>query len=108
MNEKLIEILLDAKNTQDEDEKEFFTDMMQMALKYTTVRFKWNLMSPAEKDADDKSRSITHNRFMDTMNILMRYRKSIDKPYLDFSNLDRKSYGDIANEIVCYFAKLQR
>ena len=108
MEEKLIDILIDAKNSRDSDEMEFFKDMMQMALKYTSARFSWNLMTPEEKDENDKSRSITHNRFMDTMNILMRYRKSIDKEYIDFSDLDRKSFGDIANEIVCYFAKLQR
>ena len=108
MDEKLIDILMDAKASLDEDEKELFTDMMKMALKYTTARFNWNLMTLEEKDADDKSRSMTHNRFMDTMKILMRYRKSLDKTYMDFSELDRKAYGDIANEIVCYFAKLQR
>lgn len=108
MDQKIIAILTEAKDSQDADEKEFFADMMKMALKYTTVRFNWNLMTAEEKDADDKSRSIIHNRFMDTMNILMRFRKSLDKTYIDLSDLDRKDYGDIANEIVCYFAKLQR
>lgn len=108
MDEKLIHILMEAKESQDADEKEFFADMMKMALKYTTTRFNWNLMTIEEKDADDKSRSIIHNRFMDTMNILMRYRQSMEKSYIDFSDLERKTYGDMANEIVCYFAKLQR
>lgn len=80
---------------EDEDNKEFAADLLNAAIKYAKYRMDWSTHDNAWKIENDKYRTSAHNRFMDCLNIFLRYNK---KPLKN--EFDRRDLGDIA----CYLA----
>ena len=91
-----------------EDEKELAADLLNSAIKYTSIRCTWNLYSMDEKNDQDKYRTSVHNRTIDAINIFLRYESTLGASVPNLTDLDRKSYGDIANMIVALMAMEQR
>lgn len=80
---------------EDEDNKELATDLLNAAIKYAKYRMDWATHDNIWKMENDKYRTSAHNRFMDCLNIFLRYNKRST-----LEKYDRKDLGDIA----CYLA----
>lgn len=106
--DEVLELIQKAKYSEDEVERELAQELCEAAYKYIEYRLMWNFYSPSEKDANDNSRTIAHNRVIDTFNIFFRYMKSKENSVPDFSGLDRKIIGDYACELVAKVAISQR
>ncbi len=106
--QNLFYLVSQAVTSKEELEKAFARELIITALNYTKVRVEWNLYSFAERAENDRSRTATHDRFVDTLNIFLRYEKSLSKEVPDFSKYDRKSLGDVANYLVCQLAIAKR
>lgn len=104
----IVELCLKTRWSEDETEKELLEDMIKCALKYTQFRVEWNFWGPVERDANNNYRTSCHNRFIDALNIFLRYERGLGKEVTDISGYDRKTIGDIANELICAFAIAQR
>lgn len=111
MNDRYNDILLvisSALTSNDEVEVELLNDMAEAAYNYTGYRLRDNFYTREKKNEEDAARTASHNRFMDTLNIFLRYEKSLGKDVPDLSDLDRKALGDIGNKIVCDLSIRQR
>ncbi len=97
-----------AITSEDNLEESFAKELIIAAFNYTKVRVEWNLYSLAEKAENDSYRTSSHNRFIDTLNIFLRYEKSLSKEVPNFSKYDRKALGDVANFLVCQLALAKR
>ena len=104
----IIEVCLSARQSEDETELDLLKDLITCALKYTTYRVEWNFYDVKERAEKDAYRTSSHNRFMDALSIFLRYESSLGKIVPDISSYDRKDLGDVANELVCVFAKAMR
>lgn len=88
-------MLPNALSGEDEDNSELATDLLNAAIKYAKYRMDWAIHDSTWKIENDKYRTSAHNRFIDCLNIFLRYnKKSLEKEF------DRKDLGDIA----CYLA----
>lgn len=98
--QKLYNLVLLALDSHDPDEKELVTDLIESAIKYTTIRANWNLFSLSEKVADDAHRTACHNHLIDSFNIFLRYESKLGRDNIDMTCYDRKTVGDVGNHIV--------
>ena len=80
---------------EDEDNRELATDLLNAAIKYVKYRMDWATHDNIWKMENDKYRTSAHNRFMDCLNIFLRYNKRSP-----LEKYDRKDLGYIA----CYLA----
>lgn len=88
-------MLPNALSGEDEDNKELAADLLNAAIKYAKYRMDWAIHDSTWKIENDKYRTSAHNRFMDCLNIFLRYNKMpLEKEF------GRKDLGDIA----CYLA----
>lgn len=88
-------MLPNALSGEDEDNKELAADLLNAAIKYAKYRMDWAIHDSTWKIENDKYRTSAHNRFMDCLNIFLRYNK-----HCTLEKYDRKDLGDIA----CYLA----
>ncbi len=111
MQDKYNEILLvisTAISSNDEIEQELLCDLAEAAYNYTGYRLRDNFYTREKKNEEGEARTASHNRFMDSLNIFLRYERSIGREIPDLSDLDRKALGDIGNKIVCDLSIRQR
>ncbi len=81
-----------------EDKMDFWNEFLQAALNYTTIRCKWETMSNAEKMEADRGRSLTHDGFITSVNILSRIaeQEGVDNSWREMLGDERKRIGDFA------------
>ena len=81
-----------------EDKMDFWNEFLQGALTYTTIRCKWETMTNAEKMEADKGRSLTHDGFITSVNILSRIaeQEDVDNSWRERLGDERKRIGDFA------------
>lgn len=81
-----------------EDKDEFVNEMIEKAAKYTTVRVNWETWDRETRMQEDRGRSIKHNAFIDSLNILARLLNAdgIETPWRDQLGDNRKRIGDFA------------
>lgn len=81
-----------------EDKDEFVNEMIEKATKYTNVRANWEVWDREKRINEDRGRSIMHNAFIDSLNILARLLKAdgIETPWRDQLGDHRKRIGDFA------------
>ena len=81
--------------------KELLSDVFTLAKQYSDIRYNWFFMSREEKKEKDAGRSMKHDRFIDSLNILNRYltKKFLSEYVIEISS-DRKIVGDFANQLV--------
>ena len=81
-----------------EDKMEFWNEFLMNAAEYTNIRNRWETMSLEEKIEQDKSRSLCHEGFMTSLNIISRLAKQedIDISWWEELGQDRKRRGDFA------------
>jgi len=76
--------------------------LYQLAIDYATIRSRWSLMNREQRNEIDPQRTIAHNAFIDSVNILSRnmVKQGEDNSWREMLGDDRKMIGDFA----CYVA----
>ena len=64
------------------DAIDLYNELIEAAVKYATIRAKWNTMSREEKMEKDPLRTSLHNAVILQTNILARYLRKAGKPTL--------------------------
>lgn len=101
-------LVIDGTNSTDPDTSELAIDVLKSAIRYVKYRMDFAINDNAWKMENDKYRTSAHNRFMDCLNIYLRYLKNSGMKVIDLSEYDRKTLGDIACYIAYKAAILQR
>jgi len=78
--------------------------LFKAAVHYATARSEWQFLTVEEKAEQDSSRTIIHNRFIDSCNILSREQTKIgeDNIWRGAIGTDRKLIGDWACYLSCF------
>ncbi len=81
-----------------EDKMDFWNECLKKAAEYTKIRNDWEFMSREEKADDDGRRSLVHNSFITSINVLSRIagNEGIDNTWREKLGDDRKKIGDFA------------
>ncbi len=81
-----------------EDKMDFWNDFLKKAADYTMIRNSWELMSREEKMDADGSRSLKHDGFITSLNILSRIaqKEGVDNSWRDELGEERMRIGDFA------------
>jgi len=80
------------------------TALLKAAVRYAAIRAEWHFMSLTERATADPVRTIAHNRFIDSCNILSREQAKIgeDNKWREAIGMDRKMIGDFACWVSCW------
>lgn len=89
-----------SRKGKDEVGRELAEDLAKAAVRYANYRMDWNFLSIEERAEQDKYRTSSHNRFIDALNIFLRYERQHQEDVPDIEGRGRKEVGDIA----CYLA----
>lgn len=83
---------------------ELRTALLKAAVRYAAIRAEWHFMSLPERATADPGRTIAHNRFIDSCNILSREQAKIgeDNSWREMIGMDRKMVGDFACWVSCW------
>ena len=95
--------ILSGIDERNEDLIEMWTDVLKRAARYAAVRANWNFLSREEKSNTDESRTIKHDSFIRSLDILSRYQQKLNMYHDNWREAlgtDRKDIGDYA----CYLA----
>ena len=81
-----------------EDKMDFWNDCLKKAADYTFIRNRWEMMSNEEKMDADEGRSLKHEGFITSLNILSRIaqKEGVDNSWRDELGEERKRIGDFA------------
>ncbi len=81
-----------------EDKVDFWNDFLKRAAEYTGIRNRWEFMSREEKVDEDLGRTLTHDGFITSVNILSRIaaKEGVDNSWRDKLGEERKRIGDFA------------
>ncbi len=81
-----------------EDKMDFWNDCLKKAADYTIIRNRWEMMSKEEKRDADEGRSLKHDGFITSLNILSRIaqKEGVDNSWRDELGEERKRIGDFA------------
>ena len=84
------------------DKNNFASACLEKACRYSQIRMKWEFMTLEERSESDSGRTVTHNAFIDSLNILSRVISSdnIDVSWKEKLGDSRKRIGDFA----CFMA----
>jgi hypothetical protein len=85
-------------------------DVIKAAVRYARIRVDWFLATPEDRRRNDKTRSIAHTAFIDSLEIL---RRNMDKAGEDISwreriGQGRKEIGDFACRLHCLLGIMAR
>lgn len=96
------EIVSSVTSCKDEDKMEFYDDMIKKACSYAKIRGEWEYMTKEEKMDADQGRTIKHNAFIDSVNILSRLitNDGVNSDWREKLGDNRKRVGDFA----CFIA----
>ena len=85
-----------------EDKMDFWDDCMKSAADYTKIRNDWEFMSRAEKMDADSGRTVRHDGFITSLNVLSRVaeKEGVDNSWRKELGDNRKRLGDFA----CYIS----
>lgn len=93
--------IFELRKMDDNTIQELLSDVFTLAKQYSDIRYNWFFMSREEKMEKDAGRSMKHDRFIDSLNILNRYlTKNFLSEYVIEVSPDRKMAGDFANRLV--------
>lgn len=81
-----------------EDKMDFWNDCLKKAAEYTIIRNNWERMSREEKMDADEGRTLKHDGFITSLNILSRIaqKEGVDSSWRDELGEERKRIGDFA------------
>lgn len=84
----------------DKDILDLYNRMLQKAIRYSNIRAEWNFLSREKKMETDEYRTIVHNGFISSIDIIARIEKETGSQWRKRLTDDRKRIGDFA----CYLA----
>ena len=87
----------------DEDIVGLYHDMVSRAVRYANIRAGWNALSREQKADQDPSRTMAHDAFIMSVNIVARTEGTVGAEWRKRLSEDRKRIGDFA----CYIALFQ-
>ena len=93
-------LMQDNLDRTDGDVMEIYNRMLQKAVRYATTRAEWHMLTREEKLERDESRSMLHDSFISSINIIARAEGEIGTQWRERLTDDRKRIGDFA----CYVA----
>ncbi len=81
-----------------EDKMDFWKDFLKKAAEYAYIRNRWELMSNEEKMDEDEGRTLKHNGFITSVNVLSRIaeKEGVDNSWKEELGESRKRIGDFA------------
>lgn len=81
-----------------EDKMEFWNEFLEKAGVYTEIRNRWEFMSREERIEADRGRSLTHDGFITSINVLARIaeQEGLDNSWREKLGDARKRIGDYA------------
>lgn len=87
----------------DQDYKKMWHQLLKSAVYYANIRSEWFLKNQKEKMESDHIRTMAHDTFIDSCNILARYMKTngMDDSWREKIGHDRKDIGDFGCYISC-------
>ena len=85
-----------------EDKMDFWNDCMKSAMEYNYIRNAWEFMSREEKMDADSGRTMKHDGFIISLNVLSRIaeQENVDNSWRKELGDNRKRIGDFA----CYIS----
>lgn len=96
-------IITDNLEWSDDDIAGLYHDMISRAVRYASIRAGWNALSREQKAAQDPSRTMAHDAFIMSVNIVARTEGDVGAEWRKRLSDDRKRVGDFA----CYLALFQ-
>lgn len=87
-------------NRNDADIVDLYNRLIEKAVRYAHIRAEWNALSREEKLEQDSSRTIAHDSFISSINIIARSEGEIGSQWRERLGNDRKRVGDFA----CYIS----
>ena len=92
----------------DNDHVELFDEMISKAIRYAGIRSGWRLLTREQKIDTDESRTMAHNAFITSVNIVARLEKEAGAAWRERLSDDRKRIGDMAAFIALFIALEER
>jgi len=88
------------KDIRTSKETELVTELIEYAVRYAQIRVEWQLSNAEKRIELDRARTLAHNAFIDSCNILSRAMEKLSEPtfWREQLGTDRKFIGDFA----CY------
>ncbi len=92
------ELVESFEKCQLEDKMDFWNDFLKQAAEYAYVRNMWEHMDREEKIATDQSRTLKHDGFITSVNVLARIalKEGFDNSWRERLGEERKRIGDFA------------
>lgn len=87
-------------NRSDEDILDLYNRLLEKAVRYAHIRAEWNFLNREEKLEKDESRTMTHDSFISSIDIISRTEGEIGSQWRERLGNDRKHIGDFA----CYIS----
>ena len=87
-------------NRNDADIVDLYNRLIEKAVRYAHIRAEWNTLTREEKLERDSSRTIAHDSFISSINIIARSEGKIGSQWRERLGNDRKRVGDFA----CYIS----
>lgn len=87
-------------NRNDEDIVDLYNRLIEKAVRYAHIRAEWNTLSREEKLEKDESRTMAHDSFISSIDIISRTEGEICSQWREKLGNDRKRIGDFA----CYIS----
>ncbi|MBE6821577.1 hypothetical protein [Caproiciproducens sp. LBM24188] len=83
--------------------KQLYLSVLECAVDYAQVRARWLFLTPVERSEADRRRTIQHDAFISSLNVLARYATKNDyaTDWVKVLECDRKEIGDFACYIAC-------
>lgn len=97
---EIYKIMNENLDRTDEDILDIYNRMLDKAVRYAHIRAEWDSLTKEQKMNTDESRTIAHNAFISSIDIIARIEKEIDSQWRERLTDDRKRIGDFA----CYLA----
>ncbi len=97
---KIYQIMNENIDRTDEDILDLYNRMLEKAVRYAHIRAEWNFLSKEKKMETDESRTIAHDAFISSINVIARIEKELGSQWREQLGNDRKRIGDFA----CYIA----
>lgn len=87
-------------NRHDTDILDLYNRLLEKAVRYAHIRAEWNFLNREEKLEKDESRTMAHDSFISSIDIISRTEGKIGSQWREKLGNDRKRIGDFA----CYIS----
>lgn len=87
-------------NRSDNDILDLYNRLLEKAVRYAHIRAEWNFLNREEKLEKDESRTMAHDSFISSIDIIARSEGKTGLQWREKLGNDRKRVGDFA----CYIA----